>query len=66
MDRITDLESRDPKLFWKLIKDLKSSKQMCNDIDIQTWETYFKTLHSHDSTSNKNDQGFEQKVDDLV
>ena len=44
---IDELQSSDPKAYWKLIDTLKDSKNDSQSvIDPDIWETYFKTLNS--------------------
>ena len=44
-DRMTLMQDNDPKIFWKLVNELKRSKQQShNSIDLSTWEEYFRNL----------------------
>ncbi len=38
------MENNNPRMFWKLIKDLKTAKSSKNPIDPHIWQNYFKTL----------------------
>ena len=54
--KIQNLESRDPKEFWKLVKDLRERKRnnLSDNIDPQTWCNWFKKLnHSEISDNDK-------------
>ena len=49
-----NLESRDPKEFWKLIKDLRERKRnnLSDNIDPQTWYEWFKKLNQSEIPDN--------------
>ena len=54
--KIQNLQSRDPKEFWKIVKDLREHKRnnLSNNIDPQTWYNWFKKLnHSEISDNDK-------------
>ena len=44
MDKIASMENSNPKMFWQLIKDLKSNNVKDNPIVLNIWEDYFKRL----------------------
>ena len=47
LNQLDELQSSDPKVYWKLIDTLKDSKNDSQSvIDLDIWETYFKTLNS--------------------
>ena len=52
--RIQNLESRDPKEFWKLVKDVRERKRnnLSDNIDPQTWYDWFKKLSHIDISDN--------------
>ena len=52
--KIQNLESRDPKEFWKLVKDLRERKRnnLSDNIDPQTWYEWFKKLNQSEISDN--------------
>ena len=52
--KIQNLESRDPKEFWKLVKDLRERKRnnLSDNIDPQTWYEWFKKLSQSEISDN--------------
>ena len=44
MDKIASMENSNPKMFWQLIKDLKSNNYKDNPIVLNILEDYFKRL----------------------
>ena len=52
--KIQNLKSRDPKKYWKLVKDLKECKKnnVSDNIDSQTWYNWFKKLNHNEISDN--------------
>ena len=52
--KIQNLESRDPKEFWKLVKDLRERKRnnLSDNIDPQTWYEWLKKLNQSEISDN--------------
>ena len=47
LNQLFELQSSDPKAYWKLIDTLKESKNDSqHSINSDIWENYFKTLNS--------------------
>jgi hypothetical protein len=54
LHKLAEIQSKDPKLFWKCIKKITSKKIAQNpNITPQDWITYFKNLLNIKSTNNK-------------
>ena len=63
MDKIASMENTNPKLFWKLIKDLKARNNNDNPIPLDIWEMYFKNLGYE---KQKNKSNFDRNIQTLA
>ena len=61
--KLSVLETNNPRDFWKLVKELKSSKKSGSDIDITTWKKYFQALGN---ATLRTDERFESKINSFL
>ena len=67
MDKIASMENSNPKLFCKLIKDLKSQNNCDNPIPLDVWEMYFKNLGYEKQRNKSNfDRNIQTLTDQLL
>jgi rubrerythrin len=63
MDRIANMEDKNPKEFWKLVYKLKDSQNKDEDIDPMTLFQHFQELNNKDSLNKQQfDKSFENKI----
>ena len=44
MDKLSQMENSNPKMFWQLIRNLRHDRQQGNPINLDIWEKYYKCL----------------------
>ncbi len=63
LQKITEMNEKDPKLFWKLIKKLKETRGNREDpVDLDIWNNHFSQLHNIPLVNNK-DKALESLID---
>lgn len=64
MNKIQEMESKNPTLFWKFVNNIKKKKENNEDIDVEVFYDYFKSLH--EGINNKSlDKEFRSKLEQL-
>ena len=58
LNKISDLESNNPKAFWEMVNELKSNKgrNLADNIGPQEWYDWFKKLNKSQSAINESDK----------
>ena len=63
MDKLSQMENSNPKMFWQLIRNLRHDRQQGNPINLDIWEKYYKCLSQK---IHKKDISFENKINDFT
>ena len=63
MDKLSQMENSNPKMFWQLIRNLRQDRQQGNPINVDIWEKYYKCLSQQ---IHKKDISFENKINDFT
>ena len=62
MNKIDELQDKNPTSFWKLIKEVKQKKDLGDNIDPETFLSYFRDLHKSKPNKNFNNE-FAKQID---
>ena len=65
LEKIQDLEEKNPTQFWNLVNKIKNKKQNQECIDPDIFLDYFKTLHKP-STKNNFDNDFAKLINEKL
>jgi exonuclease III len=67
LDKISEMEDKNPKEFWRLVNTLKGTKEKGEEIDPSVFFDHFKALNEINSPHrNGFDKGFEEKINERL